>query len=638
MSTRTLDYLSGFNRSVHGGSIMNHVNLINNKIADSKINEYPLLKNFIKNFDDLVTNQTIESYSHDQLQLEKSILTRKQAQLRSLKTLISFAIKDQLENLCIQLYDPDGYLIDVFTWYDFGPGYHFCVVNNNQKELQIGKIIRTDIFFDFSQKRHWGNGLLCPIFDLSNQMTAIILVGSRETLSIESILKIYSIVKIIQNAYHNDLKIHNYSSAIIDEIPDCVLLFDNLHKLINANKRCLDIINVPEYELFGVNFGISADEMPNRKIEYASSERLNINIDNRVFHCLAIKHKVLPLPNGTTQHMLIFKVEHMLSSKKSLNTSITTPFFKIVGESNEITKIKLQAQKIAAAPSNVLIQGESGTGKELLAESIHLHSGRKGPFIPINCGAIPKELLQSELFGYSEGTFTGGKKEGKIGKLEAADQGTLFLDEIGEMPADMQVNLLRFLQDRTVVRLGSNNGKKVDVRIISATNRDLKQEVLNQNFREDLYYRLNVFRFAMPPLRHRTGDIPLLIKQIVTALCQEYHLNIPVISPEVMDRLVNYDWPGNVRELRNIVEVLLFSSVDDLITMDLLPEDLLYWNVPMGGQSTVSHPKNPKKLEKGAIMDALIQNKWNLSRTADSLAICRKTLYNKIKAFDIKIN
>ena len=244
--------------------------------------------------------------------------------------------------------------------------------------------------------------------------------------------------------------------------------------------------------------------------------------------------------------------------------------FGLVGQSTEITNIFAIIEKVADTPSTVLITGESGTGKELVAKALHEHSGRKGgPFIKINCAAIPKTLMESELFGYEKGAFTGATSS-KPGRFELADGGTLFLDEIGEIPVEMQVKLLRAIQESEFERVGGIKTIKVDVRLVTATNRDLEQETQRGNFREDLFYRLNVVPLQIPPLRKRTGDIPLLVAHIVKKFNERLKKSISGVSDDALGALEAHTWPGNIRELENVLErTILFSKSDRIERTDL---------------------------------------------------------------------
>jgi len=303
-----------------------------------------------------------------------------------------------------------------------------------------------------------------------------------------------------------------------------------------------------------------------------------------------------------------------------------------------VRELKNKILKIANTQSNVLILGESGTGKELFAHSIHATSRRaKNPFISINCGAFPADLLESELFGYEAGAFTGARKNGRIGLLKAAHKGTVFLDEISELPMNHQVKLLRFLQDKEIKSIGSNVLEKVDVRIIAATNQDLTKMIDDGKFRSDLYYRLSVVLLNIPPLRDRDKDIPLLAKYLIKKICDREQLPVIKVSPEAMECMQMYDWPGNVRELEGVLESVISFIGPDLIVR---PEGL-----PL--KITKQHSDSPKSLEtpnlkvamdeyeKNIILNALESNQNNKTKVAHLLGISRTSLYEKMKKHDI---
>src|SRR5688572_8072686 len=257
--------------------------------------------------------------------------------------------------------------------------------------------------------------------------------------------------------------------------------------------------------------------------------------------------------------------------------------FGLVGTSGEMQSIYEVISKVADTPSTVLITGESGTGKELAAKALHENSSRKnGPFIKINCAAIPKNLMESELFGYEKGAFTGATSS-KPGRFELADGGTLFLDEIGEIPVEMQVKLLRAIQESEFERVGGIKTIKVDVRLITATNRDLEKETRGGNFREDLFYRLNVVPLAIPPLRKRTGDIPLLVQHIIKKFNERLKKSITGISDEALATLEGHSWPGNIRELENVLERTILFSKGEVIQRVDLPDDIQAGSAPGAG-------------------------------------------------------
>lgn len=335
------------------------------------------------------------------------------------------------------------------------------------------------------------------------------------------------------------------------------------------------------------------------------------------------------------------RVYKLVNKYTGMNARYT--FEDIIGESDQIHRIIEYAQTISDSPSTVLIQADSGTGKELFAQAIHNYSNRnENGFVAVNCGAIPAPLIESELFGYDDGAFTGARKGGRMGKFELANGGTLFLDEIGEMPIDMQVKLLRAIQEGYITRVGGDKVIPIDVRIIAATNRDLLEEVNNGNFRMDLYYRLSVIPVTIPPLRERKEDIPLLIKYFMNMKALKLQREIPEMSNDLYQHLLSYDWPGNIRELENFIEK--FVNLDGNIDLagNLFPLQSVL-NYP--GSKTIPDFVNEEEtlytlneLEHRAIEKALNKLNHNMSQVARSLGISRNTLYQKLKKYDIALD
>ncbi len=313
-------------------------------------------------------------------------------------------------------------------------------------------------------------------------------------------------------------------------------------------------------------------------------------------------------------------------------------FENIITKNAKMKHLKKIARKAADSNSTVLIQGESGTGKELFAHAIHKASYRKyGSFVRVNCAAIPKDLLESELFGYEEGAFTGAKKEGKPGKFEMADGGTIFLDEISLLPQEMQAKLLRVLQEQEYERIGGTETKELDCRVIAASNDNLEQRIKDGKFRKDLYYRLNVIRIEIPPLRDRKDDISLLTESILTELAKELDIKRKDISKSALNILQSYDWPGNVRELKNILERAINISSSDEILTEHLP-DVIYQEVeiPSDKEPDMFDLKSKiADLEKETIKRALEYTDGNKSKSAEILGIHRTSLYNKLERYNI---
>ena len=302
---------------------------------------------------------------------------------------------------------------------------------------------------------------------------------------------------------------------------------------------------------------------------------------------------------------------------------------EIAGESPQIKKILEMIDTVAKTDATVMIRGESGTGKELVAQAIHGKSSRRYfPIISINCGAFPEGLLESELFGHEKGAFTGAQYKRK-GKLEMANGGTIFFDEIGNITMKMQMDLLRVIETKQFTPLGSNKEVNVDFRIVAATNTDLEKKVAEKEFREDLYYRLNVFSIQIPPLRERPQDIPLIAHYFLEKYARSMNKDVTDISPEAMKMLTQYNWPGNIRELRNTIErALVVVGKKNRIESDDL--NLLF--VPKANP-----PGNSlEEMEKAHIQRILEQSDWNISRSAETLKIDRVTLYNKIKKYGLQ--
>jgi DNA-binding NtrC family response regulator len=301
----------------------------------------------------------------------------------------------------------------------------------------------------------------------------------------------------------------------------------------------------------------------------------------------------------------------------------------IVGRSPAMEKVMELVQHVARTDATVLIRGESGTGKELVARAIHASSARRYfPIVPVNCGAVPEELLESELFGHEKGAFTGAQYRRK-GKVEMADGGTLFLDEVGAISAKMQVDLLRVLDGKEVTRVGGSHGVKVDFRVICATNEDLEQAVAAGRFREDFYYRINVFTIDLPPLRARPGDIPLLAEHLRARFAAQMDKRITGIADDAMEALARHDWPGNVRELANAIERAMVVGEPPLIRA----HDLPLWP-SRGPRAEVGDALSD--VEKAHIAAILKRTGWNITRTAEILGIDRVTVYNKLRKYGLQ--
>ena len=338
------------------------------------------------------------------------------------------------------------------------------------------------------------------------------------------------------------------------------------------------------------------------------------------------------------------KVGQLVAENKALKEKIGQDY-QMIGKSPAIEQLKQQIKMAAPSSGWVLINGENGTGKELVARAIHQQSTRaEKPFIEVNCAAIPEELIESELFGHEKGAFTGATAARK-GKFDLANGGTLFLDEIGDMSLKTQAKILRILQEHKFERVGGNRTIEVDVRVIAATNKNLQEEIKSGNFREDLYFRLNVLPFVVPPLRDRKDDIPRLSQHFLQFFCGKESRESKTISSDALNALLNYNWPGNVRELKNLIERLVIMTPGREIQYSDLPHAIKFSTGQAAeaaedasvDESLPDSYREAKELfEKKFLLGKLRKNNWNVSRTAEEIGLERSNLHRKIKAYQIE--
>lgn len=363
-----------------------------------------------------------------------------------------------------------------------------------------------------------------------------------------------------------------FLKQIINSVNDGVIVI--------KNNNIISSINLKGIKELGVNTNIVGESI---KVEltddyFQESQIYNVEIDGKKYEVVG---KLIPSSTNLEDYnsVLIFnKLKKIKEEAITLTYGINkTNIFSILGDSKEMMILKSKIRKISNSNSTVLVTGESGTGKELVARAIHCEGNRKDkPFIAINCGAIPETLLESELFGYDKGAFSGANSNGRIGKFELANKGVIFLDEIGDMPLYLQVKLLRVLQEKTIVRIGSNKLISLDIRVIAATNKDLKELVRRGKFREDLYYRLNVIPIEIPPLRERKGDLELLLNSLIDKYNIEFNKSVYLIEDNVLEMFKKYKWYGNIRELENVVEFMVnLCDEKGIINETMLPDSFI---------------------------------------------------------------
>lgn len=453
----------------------------------------------------------------------------------------------------------------------------------------------------------------------------------------EGNIKIGDIVKIKEESLYND-ELGIYVKDIINSIPMGIIISDLEGDIKFFNEQMLtmfgyDHLNIKGKKAWEIFSGWAAVKNIVLSSGTFMEEEVSVNAKTNKVRFNLIAHPIFKVGEEVQDIIYIFnefKKERKLANKLIGRQAIYT-FDKIIGNSSKIRGTIEFSKKVADSKSTILITGESGTGKEIFAQSIHNYGNRnKESFVAINSGAIPKDLIESELFGYVEGAFTGAKKGGQPGKFEIADGGTIFLDEIGEMPYDMQTRLLRVIEEGTVSRIGAIDQKVVDVRIIAATNRDLEKEVKKGNFRKDLFYRLNVLPIKLPSLREIKEDIPLLIEYFMKKTSKRLNKKAISFSQSQMKELIDYDWPGNVRELENFVELIInIGYVPINIVNNNIKLDLRNYEEPEYGELSLDY------VERNHIIKVLKKYSGNITHSAEALGIGRNTLYRKIEKYRI---
>ena len=505
-------------------------------------------------------------------------------------------------------------------------------------------------------------GSFVPLLDWGNITGAVAVL--KDITSYENVAKELETTKKLERTLDSALQL-SY---------DGVMITDEHGKITKVNPAFLDIYQLDHNDVVGYPAAVVTPELP---IQEILSHKRRIEGEIREIRGKKCVVTLQPIIRGgkcegaiakiifhkLDQWKDVFRRLEQLESELSyyrgeLNRMTQkSAFDRIVSKDEKITKIKNEAYLASEGFSTVLITGESGTGKELFAEAIHEESGRPGNFVKVNCAAIPAELLESEFFGYAEGAFTGARKGGKPGKFELADRGTLFLDEIGDMPLALQAKLLRVLQEQKFERVGDTQTRQVDVRIIAATNKDLRQMVRQGTFREDLYYRIHVIHIHIPPLRERLDDIPILAEHLIKKLNQKMKKQVIGITPQTLELLQRHDWPGNVRELENVLERAMHLAEGVWIEPHHLPDELQRKTPSISlskmppSPATTDRSEEPEAfpaitpdnhqtllahVEKQAILQALEQSGGNRSQAAQRLGISRATLYQKMKKHNIQ--
>ena len=481
-----------------------------------------------------------------------------------------------------------------------------------------------------------GPGLICIKMDSNFQVSFSYLL---EQLRVQRDVIEVSQVKLLPQE-----KREKHIRAVLDATGEGIIAIDKNGIITTFNPAAEKILKVSAKEAIGKNISdIISPDIPMLQTivsgESYDNEEMIINTPKLKSHYITSGRPILDEEGNPIGAVASLKdIKNVMELIHTFTQPPMITFDEILGESKKITRVKELARIVAKSDSTVLIRGESGTGKELFARSIHMASPRRDkPFVAVNCAALPDTLLESELFGYEEGAFTGAKRGGKRGLFQYADKGTLFLDEIGELSPHLQVKLLRVLQENKIRRVGADEEIPVDVRIIAATNKNLEEMMKKGQFRDDLYYRLNIIPLVIPPLRERKEDIPILTRAFIEKLSYKMKKNVSGISDEAMERLMNYDWPGNIRELSNVIERAM-NLCDDVIESHHL--FLEYEEISRPAIWRKSGRKTLKEMveetEKRAILDAL-GSYSSIRKAAKALGISHATLINKMKKYNVKL-
>ncbi len=490
-----------------------------------------------------------------------------------------------------------------------------------------------------------------PVFDDSGNMLAVLTLsqplpsyGVREEDKASSLSLVISMATIIENKLKLKNNCTRLKTAInglkttLSLIDKSAIIINNNGEIVLYNKNAKQLLEINDTGFENYNILDFIDKESRFHDLLKRWEKIDIT-DNIFKNKDTYNIKIRPITNYINEKagMSILTFEHTNKANtlkgEKLGSSAFYKFENIIGESKPIKSAVAQGQRFALSTENLLLTGDTGTGKELFAHAIHNMNRPKGPFISVNCAAMPKELIESELFGYEKGSFTGAGSNGRVGKIEMADNGTLYLDEIGDMPLELQAVLLRVLQDKQVMRVGGNTYKKVDFRLITSTNKDLSRAIQENRFRPDLFFRISVLSIRLPSLKERREDISLLAKFFIGKYSEKKCILPPELSWETVKILDHYDWPGNIRQLENAMIYAVDLTRDNIIEPDNLPELLHHAGNDVPVKITGPNDKefNIKKQEAELIKNAMLQTDNHVLLAADLLGMHRSTLYRKLR-------
>jgi len=515
--------------------------------------------------------------------------------------------------------------------------------NGGSLAIDLGEPISVFGYEHFCLFSHVSASSCAPVIDQGQIIGGLGMVAPYERVSnhtlgmvVASVQHIESKMILERTTRYNQVLMESMSEGVLAVDPNGIITYLN-----GVGARILGQTGVAPvgrsiYELLGSHPDNHHFINTITKGRSVADETLILNLGHSRIKCHITCNPIAnPDPGGQGTVVIIRESQRMnrlVRNWMGLGAKMT--FDDIIGVNSKFQKTIKTASSAASSCSNVLLLGESGTGKDVIAQAMHNTSPRRNnPFVAINCAALPRELIASELFGYEEGAFTGAKKGGNTGKFELAEQGTIFLDEIGDMPLDLQASLLRVIEEKNVIRLGGNKLIPVNVRIIAATNKDLESEINRGRFRRDLFYRLGVIRITIPPLRERRDDILLLAHHFSTQIAERFGKTGITLTPEVVEAFINYDWPGNVREMQNVLEGAIQLATGHEITLDLVED--YFSSQDKNTDSDHTQVADLSEVEKQLIIQYLNKFRQNKTKTAAALGMSRQTLYRRLKEYNL---
>lgn len=659
------------------GAIDRNNGILRNEIADS----WSRSKNYNVAFHETTTPMVNQKDFDKIYESKKELLTVAEPYIQSLYEMISgsksyICIADENAVVLSSFYD--NHLINLSAETFPLPGKRLGEESTGTNSVGLCAVLNKPFYVlgteHYKASSHPVSCFSAPIHDYGNRIIGILTISG---LYEETDIKLLALTTAMAGAIEREIRLRNAYQRLsqnntllkttLDSISDGALLLDDQNSIIQANNTAMQTLSLKKSDIINMNIN---DIIPNcLQWEKVLSERkviedqeIRFQKNNKVFHLVT---SVYPCKDssGITSHNVVI-LQEMKDVRKLINkmtgSSANYTFDSIIYKSEVMEHVIDLAKRAAASDSTVLLRGESGTGKEVFAQAIHNASSKRAqPFITINCGALPRGLVESELFGYEGGAFTGSKKDGHPGKFELAEGGTIFFDEIGDMPLDLQGTLLRVLQNKEVTRIGGTSSKQINVRIIAATNSDLESKIQNSEFREDLYYRLNVFPLLLPPLRARREDISELAHHLAEKYCLHFGTEFLGFSKDAITMLENYRWPGNVRELENVIERAININKNRMLDINDFPINLIHANTnrfqPSDLRNFNNFPaatelyssafandsnsyKSISRSEYDNLIEALTSTRGNVKDAASILGMSYRSVYRRLEKYDIDKN